>query len=181
MEQILVNGALIELRKIGLEHCQDYRAGSDGKIYSNKRYLGAGRNKSVPWRQLKELTAKDTGYLCITISDNGYRKQRNVHILICTAWHGPKVQKSLQVRHLDGIRTNNLPDNLKWGTQEENWEDRKLHGRGMEGEKHFASKLTDQEREHVRWVVAKGIASGNRVSKMLGMSQSAIQAICAKI
>lgn len=180
MEYISIGGTNIELAKIPEQHCNDYRAGSDGRIYSNKRYMGGGKSMSVEWRALSQTLCKDTGYFMISISDKGYRKQKTVHTLVCAAWHGARPGKHIQVRHLDGNRINNLPNNLKWGTQEENWEDRKMHGRGMEGEKHFASKLSDVEREHIRWAVGNGFISGNRLAKMLGMSQSAIQAICAK-
>ena len=43
-----------------------------------------------------------------------------------------------------------------------------------QGEKHPMSKLTDREREHIKWAIEKGIASERRIARMLGMSQYAI-------
>lgn len=51
----------------------------------------------------------------------------SVHSLVCKAYHGlPK--KGLEVRHLDGNRKNNHPDNLCWGTRRENMLDAIKHG-----------------------------------------------------
>jgi hypothetical protein len=155
----------------------DYRAGSDGQIYSRTRFSGFGKKEYTNWYPLKGCKQKK-GYISITMCDKGKKRTRNAHRLICEAFHGEPNPRSLQCRHLDGNPEHNTPDNLMWGTQEENWMDRKEHGHGMEGEKHFASKLSDKEREAIRWVVSKGICSRKHIAKMLDMSSSAISIIC---
>jgi DNA-directed RNA polymerase specialized sigma subunit len=40
------------------------------------------------------------------------------------------------------------------------------------------SKLSDKEREAIRWIVGKGIASRHHIARVLNMSQSAISHIC---
>ncbi|MEL7476499.1 MAG: hypothetical protein AAGJ55_09760, partial [Cyanobacteria bacterium J06555_12] len=85
---------------------------------------------------------------------------------------------AFRLRHLDGSKDNNKPGNLRWGTQQESWQDRKSHGNGIEGEKHHSAKLTDFERQSIRWLVSRGIASQRQVARTLGMSQSAISLVC---
>lgn len=71
------------------------------------------------------------------IDQDGYRIIGGfiqLHRLVLIAFQGfPKRErgkgKGMVVRHLDGDPGNNNLDNLKWGTQQENWEDRKRHGR----------------------------------------------------
>lgn len=154
----------------------DYRAGSDGKVYSRTRYKGFGRKEYVDWYPLVgHRNAK--GYVTISMSHENRKVTRHVHRLICAAFHGEPEQTTHQVRHLDGNPENNEPSNLRWGTQQENWADRKAHGNGCEGEKHHAAKLTNEERAHIRWAVAKGLCSGRHVARVLGMSQASISAI----
>lgn len=45
---------------------------------------------------------------------------RKVHQLVCEAFHGPKPFEGAVVIHKDEDGLNNVPENLKWGTQKEN-------------------------------------------------------------
>jgi hypothetical protein len=47
-------------------------------------------------------------------------KNYKIHRLICEAFHGPASVDFPLVIHLDEDGTNNMPENLKWGTQKEN-------------------------------------------------------------
>lgn len=119
--------------------------------------------------------------MTITLSHKKNRMTKSVHRLVCMAFHGMPEPSTLQVRHLDGNPENNRPDNLKWGTQQDNWLDRKAHGNGIEGEKHWNAKLTDAEREHLRWAIKRGLCSRRHAARVLGMSQASISAIAKGI
>jgi hypothetical protein len=43
-----------------------------------------------------------------------------VHIMVCEAFHGPKPFPKAVVLHEDENGENNIPSNLRWGTQKEN-------------------------------------------------------------
>lgn len=47
-------------------------------------------------------------------------KNYKVHRLVCEAFHGPAPEGKSRVLHRDENSHNNVPDNLKWGTQKEN-------------------------------------------------------------
>jgi len=68
------------------------------------------------------------GYLCVRLC-SGIQKDFPVHTLVLLAFVGPPPHPSMQTRHLDGVQTNNTPDNLAWGTPQENIDDRARHGR----------------------------------------------------
>lgn len=154
----------------------DYMAGSDGNVYSRTRYKGFGKKEYVDWYPLKgHRTAK--GYVSVSMSHENKRVTKNVHRLICEAFHGAPTSPSLQTRHLDGNPNNNVPSNLAWGTQEENWRDRQEHGHGIKGEKHHAAKLTNFERKALRWALSKGLCSQRGAARALGLSQSAVYEI----
>ena len=149
-----------EIPGVGRAYC----AGTDGVIYSRAR---------GDWRPLK-AHRNDNGYPCVTVMLGGRKTTRAVHSLVCAAFYGPPPFDGAQVRHLDGDPQRNTPDNLCWGTQAENWQDRRAHGNGVEGEKHHAAKLTDQERAHLRWSIERGLCSQRHAARVLGMTQSAI-------
>jgi transcriptional regulator with GAF, ATPase, and Fis domain len=111
------------------------------------------------------------------MSHENKKVTRLVHRLICEAFHGSPPTPTHQVRHLDGNRQNNLPSNMTWGTQEENWADREAHGRGMKGEKHPAAKFSNFERQALRWAIEKGLTSQRNAARALGITQSSISEI----
>lgn len=66
----------------------------------------------------------------------------SIHRLVLSVWDRFP-SRGEQTRHLDGNPENNNITNLVWGSGKQNWSDRKLHGRGMDGELHHNAKLTE--------------------------------------
>lgn len=166
----------IRLAAIPISPNDDYMAGEDGNIYSRTKYKGFGRKEYVDWYPLSGRK-NSKGYLTVSLSHDNKKVTGFVHRLVCMAFHGMPNPMTLQVRHLNGKRDDCRPSNLKWGTQVENWQDRREHGTASIGEKHWASKLTNDEREHLRWALQKGLCSQRQAARALGMSQSAIWSI----
>jgi len=166
--------AQIPLRKIPSSPNDDYRAGADGRIYSRTHYAGFGRKEFVDWYPLAGHQQKGKGYRVVSMCHQNIKVTKSVHRLICEAFHGPPPTAKHQVRHLDGDPKNNRPENLRWGSQVENWLDRKAHGRGCEGEKHPMAKLTNAEAAHLQWAIKKGLCSQHHAARMLGMSRGGI-------
>lgn len=115
-----------------------------GKILacSSKRGLGRGR--------------KGTYYRAVNLSQSGRTSLRNVHLLVCTAFHGPAPFPAAQVRHGDGDKLNNRADNLSWGTAKQNGEDRVKHGHAARGVRHGQSKLTHERAQKIRELYVAG-------------------------
>ncbi len=53
--------------------------------------------------------------------------QGKVHLLVARAFHGDR-PSGFETRHLDGDRSNNRPENLRYGTKSENSLDAIAHG-----------------------------------------------------
>lgn len=81
---------------------------------------GVGERRS-PGKLLKQYMG-DVGYYCVTLCKDGVPKKKRVHDLVCSAFHGPRPE-GMEVLHLDGTRTNNMPENLMWGTRSDNMRD----------------------------------------------------------
>jgi len=167
----------VRLRPMPVSPNEDYMAGSDGQIYSRTRYKGFGRKVRGDWYALRGHRPKGKGYFAVSLCHNNVKVTKSVHRLVCMAFHGMPPTSTSQTRHLDGDNQNNLPSNLRWGTQEENYQDRKAHGTECKGEKHPASKFTDAERRHIQWAVRKGLSSQRHAARVLGVSQASIGGI----
>ena len=116
------NGVI--LKEIPVAPNPDYMAGEDGRIYSRTKYAGFGRKEYVDWYPLKGHKQREKqGYYHISLCHQNHKITRVVHRLICMAFHGLPPFKSAQVLHNNGNYEDNKPDNLRWGTQEENWMD----------------------------------------------------------
>ena len=89
------------------------------------------------------------GYLSVTPAHDGKYKTRAVHRLVAEAFYGLEPNGLKLVRHLDGGQINNAPENLDWGTHEDNWSDRLAHGR-KSGEEHHAAKLKEKDVRYIR-------------------------------
>ncbi len=61
------------------------------------------------------------------ISVPGINGGTHVHVLVSDAFLGPRPD-GLDVRHLDGNRRNNHPENLVYGTRQDNMLDKQFHG-----------------------------------------------------
>jgi hypothetical protein len=137
----------------------DHLAGEDGTIYST-RYKGKPPKRGTPGAQLRALKARlsHDGYLVVAIIGSLRARPRytRAHRLVCMAFHGPPPTPQHEAQHRDGSRTNNRPENLKWGLPKENAEDREHHGRTARGERAGHARLTAEQVEQIRERVARG-------------------------
>lgn len=122
----------------------------------------AGRIRSLP-RVTQHYTGKaivrggrvlaghvnPKGYVQVSLSVDGRTRTAHVHALVAAAFLGPR-PSGLVVRHLDGNSQNNAASNLAYGTQQENTNDKELHGTILRGEQHGCAKLTADQVKQIR-------------------------------
>jgi hypothetical protein len=77
-------------------------------------------------RKLNSYAGKD-GYVSVALRNGMWSANTQVHRLVCEAYHGSRPQGH-QCRHLNGVRHDNQPHNLAWGTPMENTDDKRRHG-----------------------------------------------------
>ena len=97
-----------------------------------------------------------------------------MHILVLETFVGPRPE-GMQCRHLDGDETNNHISNLCWGTVAENHRDKILHGTSNRGERHYGTKLKDDDVLQIR----RRVASGERQRVIAEDFQVAISVVSA--
>lgn len=97
---------------------RDYRVNRSGEIQSKR--TGA-------WFPIRGWLS-GSGYLYVKVVDDmGRKRSRTVHTVVAEAFHGQRPE-GMEVRHLDGVRTNNSAANLCYGTPSENRYDSVRHG-----------------------------------------------------
>lgn len=128
-----------------------YQVSNRGRVRSQTRILKCGIHRS--------------GHrYCVLSKDSQYFNVQ-VHRLVLLTFRGP-CPEGMQARHLDGDPTNNSPDNLAWGTLQENMRDQAKHGVLAVGERNGNSKLTRKEITEIRAAArARGLAEKYRVNR----------------
>jgi hypothetical protein len=78
-----------------------------------------------------------------------------------------------EVRHLNGVCTDNRLRNLRWGTRLENVADQRRHGTWLYGERNPCAKLTDEEAR----AIETSVLQGRVLAKRHGVSEATISRI----
>lgn len=111
-------------------------------IYEVSNLARVRRARSGPGTRkhhvLKQSIAS-MGYPVVTFCIGGKRKIVYVHHLVTEAFIGER-PKDYMVNHKDGIKTNNLPENLEYVTRQENTEHASRMGLMQSGENHWHSR-----------------------------------------
>jgi hypothetical protein len=93
----------------------------------------------------RQYSVDEYGYAYTSLGS----KKVMVHQLILYIFKG-KNERGQVARHIDGVKLNNSQHNLVWGTQKENWEDKRRHGTATVGEKSGRAKLTWSAVEEIK-------------------------------
>ena len=113
---------------VGYENA--YEVSDQGNVRSVTRWVPYGRHKGTTYkgRQLK-LTLIKNGYFTVKLAFAGQTRTVYVHDMVLKAFVGarPYTETRGEIRHLDGVKTNNTLSNLKYGTVLENVADRIRH------------------------------------------------------
>lgn len=103
-----------------------YQASDEGRIRSiehtvtfTKHYEDKDVENTVTYPSKILTQTMTSGYLGVICSVNGVTSYPLVHRLVALAFI-PNPENKPQVDHIDGDRTNNRPDNLRWVTNREN-------------------------------------------------------------
>lgn len=124
-----------------------YEVSDLGRVRRTHQHRGSRWMAGDP---LKPGRTKCGGYPFVVLSDQGRQKTAKIHILMAKAFLGFPPPGRSRVLHWDGDVENLSLINLRWGTQKENIEDARRHGRIRTGERCSYAKLTLEQVEAFR-------------------------------
>ena len=91
-----------------------------GNIKTKTREVNSGNGTRIQDGRILSLNPDKNGYLLVNISSLGKRKTFRVHRLVLETFSPIDGYENLEVNHKDGMKTNNMLDNLEWVTHKEN-------------------------------------------------------------
>jgi hypothetical protein len=135
-----------------------YEISSDGRLRSLDRVIvtSVGRSQRCKGRVLKAAVSW-YGYHILSVKVEGVSHNVSIHRLMCEAFHGTPEDGQV-VRHLNGIRLDNRPENLTWGTPKENSADMLAHGNHLGANQTGCNKGHPFDEENTRIDVHGGRA-----------------------
>jgi hypothetical protein len=166
-----------EIKFIELLDFPFYYAGSDGCIYSKR---GLAKQKDSYTNQMRKLKPgidnSGNGYEFVSLPTKGKYRPRNVHKLVCEAFHG-KVPKGVTVSHKDGNKFNNKPSNLVIETYTENHKRKKEHGTHDGGYKNTRALFSKDQVIEIRKLLEEGKLLHKEIAEIYGVRRENISRI----
>lgn len=140
-----------------------YFATKEGKIWSEPKGY---HNKNGQF--LKPLLGAHD-YLVVNLCKNKKLFRRLIHRLVLETFVG-LCPSGMQCRHLNGNHQDNRLENLSWGTQLENAQDRINHGNANK-------KLTEQEVKEIWKLWCSGLFTQKEIGEIYGVCNQNISCI----
>jgi len=113
-----------------------YQVCSDGRVRSLPR---RGGNSRTYGGQLLAAGADMAGYPKVALNRDHISRSARVHVLVAAAFLGPRAD-GMEIRHLNGVKTDNRLENLAYGSSAENMQDTLRLGRHPQGSKTHCPK-----------------------------------------
>ena len=157
-----------------------YEVSNIGRVRSLNRsvvrFFPCGRwvVQPVIGRKLAPATNPKTGYLHVSLSLGGKAFSRHIHRLVALSFVSG-YEDGFDVCHIDGSRTNNTQENLRWDTRKGNLADTILHNTRLRGFSQNGAKLNDDAVISLRTDRSNGM-TWDKIGEKYCVSRSAARA-----
>lgn len=113
------------------------------------------------------------GYIEVNLRNKKRRLQIGVSALVLETFVGPR-PRGYHAAHLNGVKTDNRLENLKWCTPKENNSHKVIHGTAGFGEKNSWAKLTTPQ---ARSILKYKVHSIKKLAKRYKIKEATVRAI----
>lgn len=160
-----------------IEDAPNYEVSSYGRVRSLDRTIttSSGQRRCYKGRLLTPSPCNTLGHRVVNLRGGSKILRCYVHRLVLGAFVG-ECPAGQEVRHLDGVASNNHLTNLAYGTPAQNTADKQKHGTVPKGASHSAAKLSEQDVLHIHSQLAEGCRQKD-LAAFYGVTRTAIAAI----
>jgi hypothetical protein len=144
----------------------DYKINENGDVFSYKF------EKVV---KIKPSYTNTGGYPQVSLRKDGITKAWTIPRLLLTTFK-PTQEENMVVLHINDNPLDNRLENLRWGTQKENMQMKKLNGTSNDGERCWKAKLTNQDVIEICALLSAG-QKQKVLAKQYGLSAGSISNI----
>ena len=116
-----------------------------------------------------------TGYLYVNFTNSSEHRHKWIHRLVALAFLGPQPTLKHEINHINGIKTDNRPENLEWVTRSQNIKhafDTGLHPIS-EGVNASNAKLTEEDLALIVTMVEEG-TKPKEIAAQLGIKYGSV-------
>lgn len=151
-----------------------YEVSSLGRV-KRLRTMVRGPHGSIQSCPECVLTPSASGpYPSVKLCRDGCGHTYRLHVLVLTAFVGPRPE-GMEARHFpDRSKTNNRLDNLSWGTKKQNAADKELQGQSQRGGLNHQAKLSEEDVRAIRRLWAEGRLKQPEIGEMFGIKQQQV-------
>lgn len=150
---------------------QAYEVSNMGRVRSlDRKIYVTGRFPYYRNQKGKLLTQQLSIHGCNQVSVSGHSKKCwKVHVLMAFAFFGVR-PKGLETCHNNGNSLDNRLFNLRYDTHVNNIKDKEKHGTKQEGQKHYRSKLTNEEAAFIVKLLSDGQLTHAEIAELVPSS-----------
>lgn len=117
--------------------------------------------------------------MVVDLVADSYKYFCSVHRLVLETYVG-SCPVGMQGRHLNDNKQDNKIKNLRWGTPQENMDDRMKIGHTAYGEKHGRAKLTERNVRMIIYMYRTGLFLQKEIAKIYKVDKTLISLIINK-
>lgn len=162
-----------------------YQVSTFGRVRSLDRVVRTNRNepggnKRVRGRIMAQTIKKNrnTIYFTVKLAKEGHHRSRTVHRLVAKEFVAG--DHSLNVLHGPQGPTINTPDNLRWGTQQDNCDDMARDGTRLFGELNPNSTLTEKKVVRIRQLFSSGKHTVTGLAKLFNLRKQLVSSVITR-
>ena len=137
-----------------------YEASNMGRIRSVNKIIKHPRNPKMPLPRKGRILKSELdkyGYPVVTLSKDAKTKTFKIHRLVALTFM-PNPDNLPQIDHIDGVKYNNQPKNLRWCTTQQNtaWRDERIRPKVLCKE---TGRKFKTSYEAAAWIIQRSIKS----------------------
>jgi len=160
-----------------------YEVSDQGRVRTIAATIQAVSQAGNPYLRRRKARIRKTrpdkdGYPVVILAEGKRRGTGKIHRMVLEAFVGPSPE-GMMARHLNGNPGDCRLVNLRWGTPQENWADRRKHGFTWRGEYVNTAKLSVDDVREIRQLASEGTTQV-ALSERFGVTRTNIRSIITR-